>query len=246
MADTYEKDLAQKSSLTTSDFIRVVGSDNVSYKQGISSVMRTMNLTMNNQVTTSLEDYVASLPTDAHKFVWATGGDSATVGAPVSGVSTVYEIRKVNSSTAEIIADTMPRADQRRFIKKRYDNTWGSWVQMPTRAEVDALTPTTWQNATINSTYVSEGTVKYVKSGKLVFGAIQDMKFSSIPTGTGNNIATGLPPALSAVIFTIHSYRSASVVRVAVSGTNLFLHYPVASAITPSEQHYGFFMYVAS
>lgn len=40
MADTYEKDLAQKSSLTTSDFIRVVGSDNVSYKQLVSDVAK--------------------------------------------------------------------------------------------------------------------------------------------------------------------------------------------------------------
>lgn len=38
MADVYEKDLAQKTSLTTSDYIRVVGSDNVSYKQSLTSV----------------------------------------------------------------------------------------------------------------------------------------------------------------------------------------------------------------
>lgn len=38
MADTYEKDLGAKSSLTTSDYIRVVGSDNVSYKQSLTSV----------------------------------------------------------------------------------------------------------------------------------------------------------------------------------------------------------------
>ena len=40
MADVYEKDLAQKSSLTTSDFIRVVGTDNVSYKQLVSDVAK--------------------------------------------------------------------------------------------------------------------------------------------------------------------------------------------------------------
>lgn len=48
MADTYEKDLAQKSSLTTSDYIRVVGSDNVSYKQQVSSVMATMGVTVDS------------------------------------------------------------------------------------------------------------------------------------------------------------------------------------------------------
>ena len=40
MADTYEKDLSQKASLTTSDYIRVVGSDNVSYKQLVSDVAK--------------------------------------------------------------------------------------------------------------------------------------------------------------------------------------------------------------
>ena len=40
MADTYEKNLAQKPSLTTGDYIRVVGSDNVSYKQLVSDVAK--------------------------------------------------------------------------------------------------------------------------------------------------------------------------------------------------------------
>ncbi len=44
MADTYEKDLGQKSSLTTSDFIRVVGSDNVSYKQSVASVKTALGI----------------------------------------------------------------------------------------------------------------------------------------------------------------------------------------------------------
>ena len=49
MADTYEKDLGQKSSLTTSDYIRVVGSDNVSYKQLVSDVAKKI-----------IEDYTGS------------------------------------------------------------------------------------------------------------------------------------------------------------------------------------------
>ena len=40
MADTYEKNLTQKSTLTTSDYIRVVGSDNESYKQLVSDVAK--------------------------------------------------------------------------------------------------------------------------------------------------------------------------------------------------------------
>ena len=44
MADVWEKDLAQKSSLTTNDFIRVVGSDNVSYKQQVSNVTSALGI----------------------------------------------------------------------------------------------------------------------------------------------------------------------------------------------------------
>ena len=40
MADVYEQNLASKSTLTTSDYIRVVGSDNVSYKQLVSDVAK--------------------------------------------------------------------------------------------------------------------------------------------------------------------------------------------------------------
>lgn len=40
MADVYEQNLASKSTLTTTDYIRVVGSDNVSYKQLVSDVAK--------------------------------------------------------------------------------------------------------------------------------------------------------------------------------------------------------------
>ena len=40
MADTYEQNLGQKTTLTVSDYIRVVGSDNASYKQLVSDVAK--------------------------------------------------------------------------------------------------------------------------------------------------------------------------------------------------------------
>ena len=40
MADTYEQNLSQKGTLTVSDYIRVVGSDNASYKQLVSDVAK--------------------------------------------------------------------------------------------------------------------------------------------------------------------------------------------------------------
>jgi len=38
MADTYEKDLSQKTTLTGADFLRVVGTDTVSYKDTIRDI----------------------------------------------------------------------------------------------------------------------------------------------------------------------------------------------------------------
>ena len=40
MVDTYEQNLGQKSSLTVNDYIRVVGSDNASYKQLVNDVAK--------------------------------------------------------------------------------------------------------------------------------------------------------------------------------------------------------------
>ena len=58
VVDVYEQNLGQKSSLTTSDYIRVVGSDNASYKQGMQSVIDTINA---KKVGDALE-FVRKLP----------------------------------------------------------------------------------------------------------------------------------------------------------------------------------------
>lgn len=44
MADVFEQNLPSKANLTTSDYIRVVGVDNASYKQSISDVMSDIGL----------------------------------------------------------------------------------------------------------------------------------------------------------------------------------------------------------
>ena len=59
MANTYEKNLSAKTTLTTSDYIRVVGSDNVSYKQGVSSVISLFTSNMpTTEVTVTAADNV--------------------------------------------------------------------------------------------------------------------------------------------------------------------------------------------
>lgn len=105
MADTYEKDLAQKSSLTTSDYIRVVGSDNVSYKQPLSNVMATAGIVGISGITagTAPKDFIKScleggtLPYDttfvaefsAGYYFWGVGhfykSSSKTYGSAMVG-----------------------------------------------------------------------------------------------------------------------------------------------------------------
>lgn len=55
MADVYEQNLTQKSSLTTTDYIRVVGTDNVSYKQRVASVANTMTGTQGTVLTSGTD-----------------------------------------------------------------------------------------------------------------------------------------------------------------------------------------------
>lgn len=61
MADTYEKDLAQKTSLTTSDYIRVVGSDNVSYKQQVSNVKSALGINALNNSMGNIQYYYKNI-----------------------------------------------------------------------------------------------------------------------------------------------------------------------------------------
>lgn len=63
MADTYEKDLGVKSAITASDYIRLVGSDNVSYKNTVSSVAQSLNLNIGEIGGTSQSAFESNLLT---------------------------------------------------------------------------------------------------------------------------------------------------------------------------------------
>ena len=140
MADTYEKDLAQKSSLTTSDFIRIVGSDNVSYKQQLSNVMNAMRITPYTDITTLgtadlntwrlsgiyIQNVAANVTTELHY--------------PVARTIGFLEVIAYTTDTERVLQryTTIPSCDVYERIRN-YDGTWYSWVKQPTRAEVDAL-----------------------------------------------------------------------------------------------------------
>ena len=126
MADTYEKDLGQKSSLTTSDYIRVVGSDNVSYKQSMTSVMQTMGCTRNIGNISDL----SSVPVGVGLgyFLSATG---------VTEGWYLYNCASPASGSVEL--SLMGTTTKTMYICQLRSGNW-TITKMPTRAEVDALT----------------------------------------------------------------------------------------------------------
>lgn len=103
MADVYEQNLASKSTLTTTDYIRVVGSDNVSYKQLVSDVAKKIieNYTgstlagsaqsvksavdsLNSKTTQALTSSIASSGSGLATKV----GNAVTVQGSFSGITT--------------------------------------------------------------------------------------------------------------------------------------------------------------
>ena len=144
MADTYEKDLAQKSTLTTSDFIRVVGSDNVSYKQNMNSVMETMGLkyadlgsfSTQSDLETALNNKLTAMPTNTTAYIrFAT---SAPFGVfQSSGATYICDLRKGGSATYASIS-LHGLGINAEIVGNKSSATW-TFQKEPTRAEVDAL-----------------------------------------------------------------------------------------------------------
>lgn len=150
MADTYEKDLAQKSTLTTSDYIRVVGSDNVSYKQLVSSVMGLAN-----------DRAIALPPSDDFDSVTKTSGNisvyrwtSATLNSPYKGSvgasDTGFVISYFSGANYGLQVGFSSNRDE-IYTRRLSGGAYASWIKMPTRAEVDALITTTAFSGTSSS-----------------------------------------------------------------------------------------------
>ena len=128
MADTYEKDLAQKSSLTTSDFIRIVGSDNVSYKQLVTSVLALngtfyddawkANADLNNIKANGVY-WISSSPTNA---------PTGLTGFPLAVIARSDTVRQMIITGGNVI-----------WTRTYQSSAWSAWVKQPTRAEVDAV-----------------------------------------------------------------------------------------------------------
>lgn len=141
MADIYEQNLAQKSSLTTSDFIRVVGSDNVSYKQQLSNVLSAMRITPYTNITTLGTTDLNTWMLSGIYIQNASANATTARHYPVAGTIGFLEVIAYTTDTERVLQryTTISNCDVYERIRN-YDGTWYSWVKQPTRAEVDALT----------------------------------------------------------------------------------------------------------
>lgn len=149
MADVYEQNLGAKSSLTASDYIRVVGSDNVSYKNTVDSAKNAMGLigfkTYNNVTTTQLSDttyagigsFIISAMNDAdnrYKWLYLRSNAGTTTGEPFynSSFSILANCSSISYGWALLQSDN-PNGG---LVVGRLSS--GSWYWRNIPAEIDA------------------------------------------------------------------------------------------------------------
>lgn len=210
MADVYEKDLAQKTSLTTSDYIRVVGSDNVSYKQSIPSVANIFgSITRLNSDT---DDYDTLYGESPSFKVYAVG--NRVQHAPDGQWFFLTSYRAENSYITQV-AYGMTTSDifTRRF---QIGTTGTAWTKLPTRAEVDALTNKQEVTATVYSNRVTINSQACYRLGNVVYVNIDLTANQAL---SQNTVLQGLPvPSAPQYLSISVNNAYAQITSVAVNG----------------------------
>ena len=146
MADVYEQNLASKSTLTTTDYIRVVGSDNVSYKQLVSDVAKKI-----------IENYTGS----------TLAGSAQSVKSAVDSLNskTAHDVRHtnivINNGYCQISYPTGYTNSDVVIIQPDYDN-----------ASLMGWTPVIQKAANTLIIYVRQGTVTPADGSKVTFRAV--------------------------------------------------------------------------
>ena len=110
-------------------------------------------------ITTYVENIAAAGNCGLHIF-WSSASNYTTVGAPVQSAM-YYKVIVMHSETIYIEAYTMGTVQTRKFIKQKYANAWGEWIQVHNQNTTitahpditDVLTPA--QDVTILHSYVS-------------------------------------------------------------------------------------------
>lgn len=164
MADTYEKDLAQKTSLTTNDFIRVVGSDNVSYKQLVSDVRDKFGVSYISSLA-QLNTLVSNIGNGIPFVVGVYSTELVSLfsqGGSAAGSAQIFGTRR-NATTLQY-ALWIYNADLTFTGTYNFSaGTVSNVFKNPTRAEVDALASDSgWIELTTNVKYRKVGKICYV------------------------------------------------------------------------------------
>ena len=130
MADTYEKDLAQKTSLTTSDFIRVVGSDNVSYKQLVSDVAD--KIIASRYLGYGFSSIASNADLNTYRTVGVYTCPSASVAQTLSNCPTTSSFRlevKQLINAERYVQEMYVNSVTIPMFIRTYTGSWGEWVQ---------------------------------------------------------------------------------------------------------------------
>ena len=194
MADTYEKDLGQKSSLTMSDFIRVVGSDNVSYKQSVANVAEVVNSALSAGLQNGNIDNLRG-----NTFGWIQANNSS--GTQPSGFA-YYLLQTVKSGNGQSAQIAMELGTGKMASRVFANNSWSAWEKHPTRAEIDALTTVT--TGTIEKySNISGGTLDNMmcrKVGNTVFASARIHSISTSASGTIFVVPSGFRSPVGAIV----------------------------------------------
>lgn len=111
MADVYEQNLPQKADLTTSDYVRVVGSDNNSYKQPLSDVAQK-----------TVENYAGS----------TLAGSAQSVKSAIDGLNT-----SINGVVSDLTSESSTRASQDTNLQTQINQIVAPTGTAPNPAEIE-------------------------------------------------------------------------------------------------------------
>lgn len=216
MEDVYEQNLSQKSSLTVNDFIRVVGSDNVSYKQQVSDVKDAFGLAVYHieyaeTASTSGTRYYSPSISGAIDSIAAKGAGRYMVEC-IRNTSYSDSYNSITSANMTLIVDVLgasyinvigiqlnnSTSAGDIILKRAKSPTWGNWIKMPTRAEIDALnsnvTNVTYRvvSATDIASSDASHTVTYGSAIELKLGKIVVLSFTDLRVTTEANVLAKL------------------------------------------------------
>lgn len=146
---SFETGLGAKSSLTTSDYIRVVGSDNNLYKQSVSSVMQMMGI---EDVVNGTRGQIGSLPngniddfaTDKiYGTYYLNNSDSDITGTKpdTSGQGLLFCKQQSSAIYRQIYIGVASSSAMK--VRYYYNNAWTQWSNLPIRSEIDTLNSNT-------------------------------------------------------------------------------------------------------